>query len=83
MVGKLDAYADTLAELMDAGVSAGAALKRISDDLLADGVSAPDLLSHFETVYLCSTSEYEDNLKEDSTWMDGNDTLLDTEFDSI
>lgn len=68
---------------MDAGVSAGAALKRISDDLLSDGVSVPDILNHFETVYLCSTTEYAENIKEDSTWADSRDILLDTEFDNL
>jgi len=66
-----------LAELIDEGLTPFDALQKMNNTLVAEMISIVDLLDHFETVYLCSASEYEQNLKDDKEY------IIDSEFDSL
>ena len=77
MANKLDTYVDTLAELIDEGLTSFDALQKMNDTLVAEMISVVDLLDRFETVYRCLPSEYEQNLKDDKEY------IIDSEFDSL
>lgn len=76
----LNTFADTLAALIDEGLTAFESLHKMNETLMRNGVSVVDLLERFERLYLCSASEYEQNVKDDEKW-DGEP--IDAEFDSL
>lgn len=76
----LNTFADTLAALIDEGMTSFEALNKMNVTLQTNSVSVVDLLDRFEKIYLCSASEYEQNIKDDEKW-DGEP--IDTEFDTL